>query len=392
MSDFYKALGVERDASVEAIRKAYRTLARDKHPDKGGSAEEFQVIQHAHEVLTDPDRRRMYDMTGSDSPQGGPPQGGMAAGGIPFNFMPGMGPFGIPGVNFDMSGIFGQMFGGGGSPKTRRGGNGPNKHHDIGLKLSDFYTGKDIQLKFNQARRCNPCNGSGAETSEACGPCSGSGTRNVIRQLGPGMMAHTRMACDVCNGEGRRVLRPCKSCQGKRFNEREKQLEIKILPGMREGEQIAFSGECSDTPDFDSPGDVVLTLRRVNMGAGEMDEYDWKGDDLWIRKTITYVESILGFSIVLGDHPNGASPTFVWRGGPLIHGAVLQMAEGGMPNKSGQKGTLYIQIMITPPPAVPWSSEDAAKLQSVLGGVATCVSDTPNLTLFSAESKLVVEK
>jgi DnaJ-class molecular chaperone len=161
---------------------------------------------------------------------------------------------------------------------------------------------------------------------------------------------------------------------------------------MREGEQITFSGECSDTPDFDSPGDVVLTLRRVNMGSDETDEYEWKGDDLWIRKTITYVESILGFSVVLGDHPNGASPTFVWRGGPLIHGSVLQMAEGGMPNKSGQKGTLYIQIMITPPPVVPWSSEDAAKLQSVLGGVATCVSDMPNLTLFSAESKLVVEK
>ena len=389
MSDFYKALGVERDAPVEAIRKAYRAMARDKHPDKGGSVEEFQTIQQAHEVLADPERRRMYDLTGSDAPQNGGMPGGMAAGGIPFNFMPGMGPFGIPGVNFDMSGIFGQMFGGQGGPnKTRRGGNGPSKHHDIGLKLSDFYTGKDIQLKFNQARRCSPCNGSGAETSEPCGACNGAGARNIVRQIGPGMMAQTRMACDVCSGEGRRVIRQCKQCQGKRFNEREKELAIKIVPGMREGEQVTFSGECSDTLEFDSPGDVVLTLRR----ASETDDYEWKGDDLWIRKSITFVESILGFSVVLADHPNGASPTFVWRGGPLIHGAVLQMAEGGMPRKSGIKGSLYIQVMITPPATTPWSAEDATKLQSVLGGVAATVSDAPQLSLFSAESRLVVEK
>jgi DnaJ family protein A protein 2 len=392
MPDYYKALGVERDASAETIRKAYRSLARDKHPDKGGSAEEFQVIQQAHEVLTDPDRRRMYDMTGSDAPGAPGPPGGMAAGGIPFNFMPGMGPFGIPGVNFDMSQIFGQMFGGGGPSKTRRGGTGPNKFHDVGLKLADFFTGKDIKLKFNQARRCVPCNGSGAESSESCGGCNGAGVRMITRQIGPGMMAQTRAACDVCNGEGRRTLRTCKSCQGKRFNEREKELDIKIIPGMRDGEQITFSGECSDTLDFDSPGDVVLTLRRADMGIGETDEFEWKGDDLWIRKTISFVESILGFTMTLSNHPNGESPTFVWRGGPLIHGAVLQFSEGGMPRKSGSKGTLYVQVMITPPFTTPWSAEDAAKLQSVLGGTATMVTDSPNLTLYSAESKLVVEK
>jgi DnaJ family protein A protein 2 len=390
MSDYYKALGVERDASTEAIRKAYRALARDKHPDKGGSAEEFQVIQQAHEVLSDPERRRMYDMTGSDG-GGGMPSGGMAAGGIPFNFMSGMGPFGMPGVSFDMSGIFGQMFGGGPS-KNRRGGNGPNKYHDVGLKLSDFYAGRDIKLKFNQARRCNPCSGSGAEISEPCGPCNGAGVRTVVRQIGPGMMAQTRAACDVCSGEGRRVLRQCKSCHGKRFNEQEKELNIKIIPGMREGEQISFAGECSDTPDFDTPGDVVLTLRRADMGVGETDEYEWKGDDLWIRKQITFVESILGFSLTFADHPSGTSPTFAWRGGPLIHGAVLQMVEGGMPKKSGGKGMLYIQVMITPPLVIPWLPEDAAKLQSVLGGAATTVSDAPQLMLFSADSKLVVEK
>ena len=368
-------------------------MAKVKHPDRGGDAEEFKVIQQAHEVLTDDDRRRMYDMTGSDSPQGGMPQGGMAAGGIPFHFMNGMGPFGMPGVQFDMSGLFGQMFGGQG-PKTRqrRSGNGPNKFHDIGLRLADFYSGKDIKLQFNQARRCHVCSGSGADTTEPCKTCNGTGARTVSRQIAPGMVAQTRMPCDVCNGEGTRVLRPCQPCQGKRFTENDKHLDIKILPGMRDGEQIVFSGECSDTLDYDSPGDVVLTLRRIDAGVGEVDEYEWKGDDLWIRKQISYAESVLGFQLTFGNHPNGKAPSYIWRNGPLIHGAVVQMKEAGMPKRNGGFGTMYIQVLISPPPAVAWSASDAAVLQSVLGGAAATVSDATPLELYSSESKLVVER
>jgi len=393
MPDYYKALGVDRDATPEVIRKAYRSLAREKHPDKGGNAEEFQVIQQAHEVLTDAERRRIYDMTGSDNPQGSG-MSGMAAGGIPFNFMPGMGPFGMPGVNFDFGGIFGQMFGG--QPQAQnqpRRGNGPNKHHDIGLKLSDFFKGKDIKLKFNQARRCIPCSGSGAEHSESCGQCGGSGVRTITRQIGPGMMAQTRAACDMCRGEGRKVVRSCKNCNGKRFSEQEKELAIHILPGMREGENVVFSGECSDTLEYESPGDVVLTLRRADMGIGETDEFEWKGDDLWIRKEISFAESVLGFQFEFTDHPNGSKPTFVWRNGPLIHGAALTVPSLGMPKKGGGFGNLVVQILVIPPPVVGFTAEDAAKLQSILGGTSVSLSEpAESFTLFSAQSLLTIEK
>ena len=397
MSDYYKALGVSRDASTDTIRKAYRALAREKHPDKGGNAEEFQVIQQAHEVLTDDERRRIYDMTGSDNPQAGGMggMGGMAAGGVPFHFMPGMGPFGMPGVNFDIGNIFGQMFGGGGpAQQQQRRGTGPNKHHDIGLKLSDFFKGKDIKLKFNQARRCTMCSGSGAEATESCSSCGGTGARMITRQIGPGMMAQTRAACDACRGEGRKTTRSCKSCAGKRFSEQEKELAIHILPGMKEGETIAYKGECSDSAEFESPGDVVLTLRRADMGIGETDEYEWKGDDLWIRKEITFQESVMGFQRTFADHPNEKSPTFVWNGGPLIHGAALTVPSLGMPRKSGGFGNLIVQIMVQPPPVVSWTAEDAAKLQSVLGGSSASISSEPveTFTLFSAQSLLVTSK
>jgi DnaJ family protein A protein 2 len=394
MSDLYERLGVGREASKEEIRRAYKELAKEKHPDKGGSEEEFKQIQEAHEVLADEERRRMYDMTGSTQ-EGGPGMGGMggmggmAAGGIPFHFVNGAGPFGMPGVSFDMGDMFAGMFGGvpGGRGPRRRAPRGPDKHHDIGLTLADFYKGKAIKVKFNQTRKCVACKGSGAETTEPCGACKGQGTRVMVRQLGP-MMAQTTVACDACEGSGKRVMRTCGSCHGKKFYEKEKQLDILIKPGMRDGEKMVFAGECSDSADFDAPGDVVFTLRRIDQGISETDEFEWSGDDLTVRKKVSFSESVLGFSFALENHPGGPRKV-EWRGGPLLHGATLQLASGGMPTQSGARGILFVQIFVSPPPTVPWSPEDAAKLLSVLGGTASTLgSDAEPLTIHNAEPKL----
>ena len=400
MSDLYARLGLSRDAKLEDIRRAYKDQAKVKHPDRGGNAEEFKAIQEAHEVLTDEGRRKMYDLTGSaQEGGGGGGGGGMAAGGIPFNFMGGMGPFGgmpgMPGVTFNMSEVFGNMFGGRGGPQQKtRSGRGPNKFHDVGLRLVDFYKGHEFKLRFNQSRRCTGCSGSGAETSEPCGPCNGRGIRMIHRQIGPNMIAQTQVACDNCNGDGTRTIRVCKACQGKKNTEQDKQLDVKITPGMHENDTMAFIGECSDSAEFETPGDVVLTLKRSEASVGDIGEYEWKNDDLYIRKSISYVESILGFTMTLADHPNSASPTFNWRGGPLIHGAMLKMMDYGMPKKGGSGyGNLYIQVAITPPELKPWSVEDAAKLQSVLGGPAVALGDAGlALLIHTSESQMTPGK
>jgi DnaJ family protein A protein 2 len=397
MSDLYERLGVDRDASREEIRRAYKDLAKEKHPDRGGDPEEFKRIQEAHEVLTDEDRRRMYDVTGSAAEGSGAPMSGMAAGGFPFHFMNGAGPFGMPGVAFDMGDVFSHLFGGGGpgvgaGPRRSRAPRGPNKHHDIGLSLRDFFVGKEIKLKFNQARRCTGCAGSGADSTEPCGQCGASGFKTLTRQIGPGMMAQTRIPCDGCSGEGKRVLRACGACHGKKYMEREKSLDIKIKPGMHDGQNLVFEGECSDSAEFERPGDVVLTLRRTDGGVGDMDEYEWVKDDLILRKSISYTESILGFSMVLEKHPGG-SRTVEWRGGPLIHGAMLKYTGGGMPRSGGGFGDLFIQVMIVPPPCVAWSAEDAAKLSSVFGAPVGGLSSSGSpLTLFSSDSKLTIDR
>jgi len=260
------------------------------------------------------------------------------------------------------------------------------------MGLNDFYKGKEIKLKFNQARRCSTCDGSGAAATEACGQCSATGFKTLMRAIGPGIMAQTRVPCDGCGGEGKRVLRACGSCHGKKYVEREKALEIKITPGMTDGETLVFSGECSDTPEFDRPGDVVLTLRRSDAGVGELNEYEWINNDLMIRKSVTFAESVLGFTLSLDKHPGGAR-SVSWRGGPLLHGAVLKLEGGGMPKKGGGHGALLIQVMVSAPEARAWTPEEAAKLQSVFGGIAGGLVDGgESLTLSSAESKLVVDR
>ena len=385
--DLYQRLGLARGASADEIKKAYRMLAREHHPDKGGDPEQFKAIQEAHEVLSDDRRRQVYDMTGSvnEGGGGGGGMGGMAAGGVPF-FMSQMGPFGMPGVNFDMGDLFGSMFGGGGRRPQQRGGKGPDKRQDVGLRLEQFYKGTDIKLKFNQARRCGMCNATGAETTEPCGAgCNGSGFRTVHQQIGPGMMVQSRVPCDACSGSGKRVIRACKGCQGKKFIQKEKILDIKVLPGMVIGESLTFTGECSDMLEYDTPGDVILDLKLAMDGPPK---YEWQGSDLTYKHYVSFAESILGFEVTLADHPSGESPKYSWRGGPLINGSVLKMEGGGMPKRGGGFGVLHLQICVRPPPTVAWSAEDAAKLAGVLGApsVTMATEGVKELALGTAES------
>jgi DnaJ-class molecular chaperone len=356
--DLYETLEVERGASQEDIKKAYFKAARTKHPDKGGSAEEFKEIQRAYESLSDPQRRQMYDMTGSEEGQGG---GGGFNGGNPFeHMMRGFAGAGAPGMGFhvDVGGMFEHMFQGApgaqgffGVPMTApqgpppRTGKGQSKMHEINMNLMEFYKGRELRLVFNQGRFCYACKGDGVTSFVECGACGGRGFHIQQIQLQPGMYVQTRSQCTDCGGKCRKPGPLCTVCSGSRILNREKTLDVKILPGMKEGHQFTFVGECSDQIDFAQPGDVILVLKCPDTTV-----FTWTGNDLGHEITVSWVESVTGFTRVLADHPSGLPKTIVWNGDILLNGAKLRGLGLGMPvDSSGQFGDLIVTVKVTQP-------------------------------------------
>lgn len=335
----YEKLSVDKNASSEEIKKSYHKLSKVNHPDKGGDPEKFKEIQHAYEILSDSEKRQMYDVTGSEHPE----QGG---GGMPFGFGGGM-PFGFGG---DLGAMFGNMFGGM-HPGRQRGGQkaakGPDKAQDIPLTLKDFYAGREIQMKFHQQRACGLCAAKGALKTEPCSGCRGQGMKMMMRQIGPGMIQQSMVPCADCNGEGQRILQVCHECNGKKYKTKESVITAKIEPGMADNEKLRFFGECSDSPEYEKPGDVVLTLLRTN--SGEDTDFDWQGSDLHISHSVELSEALLGFNAVIKGHPSGKMITLGWEGGPLTHDGVLVAKGLGMPvrNKKGEYGDLFVHIDIS---------------------------------------------
>jgi DnaJ family protein A protein 2 len=347
--DPYKVLGLDRSCSVGDVKKAYMKLAKTVHPDKGGNEEEFKKINAAYTVLNDEEKRHFYDMTGQMPGEEGRPnvhEVHVGGGG------PGM-PFPFP---FDVGQMFGMfnngmppgMRGGSGSQTQRKGPKGPNKIDRLPLSLEQFYYGHTINMSFDRMKLCEGCRGTGAAAKSACGSCRGSGQIHKIMQMGP-MIMNTSGPCGDCNGEGQKVTKECGQCKGKGRVPELRQLEVRIEPGMSVGEQLMFGGACSETTEYDMPGDVVIILEEAESAAGWMR----KGADLHFTAALTLAQSLVGADIVLADHPkmrDGEDEVLVHLPGPVIGGDILCVKGLGMPmhGKEGAFGNLYLTVKIFP--------------------------------------------
>lgn len=313
--DFYEILGVQKGASDDELKKAFRALAKKYHPDANPGNKEaeqtFKDVSEAYQFLSDPQKRAAYDQYGHSA----------------FDQMGGGGGYGSYGQAYDMGDIFEQFFGGGGGGFSdifgggRRSGprKGRDVQYNISIKFEEAIFGltKDITLSMDET--CETCNGSGAKPGtnpETCRKCGGSGQERVQQQTIFGVSVVTR-TCSVCGGEGKIVKDPCPKCSGKGKTKKSKTIELNIPKGIDDGQSIRISGK-GEAGDKGGPyGDLLINVRVQPHKIFTRD-----GMNLYIDVPISYVQAALGDEISI----------------PLIDGEEKQTIKSG--TQTGTRVTL----------------------------------------------------
>jgi len=296
--DYYNVLGVARNATKEDIKKAYRKLAHQFHPDKkGGDEARFKELNEAYQILSDDAKRAQYDRFGRvfDGSTGGHHHGGFEwPGGFRVEFGEDHGD-----GQHDFSDIFedfmGNIFGGGGRSKTRE-RKGKDIHMDIETTFAEsvFGTKKDIEL--TKLMRCSRCNGLGGEPGSPvhkCGTCQGAG--NVRRTHRTILGALTQVAvCTACDGTGQVPETPCSRCKGRRIEQAVERIEVFIPKGMREGEILKITGKGEASLAGGIPGDLF-----IHTFVQPQDIFRRQGDDIVMLVLVKLTQALLGDTITV---------------------------------------------------------------------------------------------
>ena len=326
--DYYEILGINRTATEVEIKKAYRKLAVQHHPDKNPddphSEEKFKEAAEAYSVLSDSQKRAAYDRFGHAGV-------GSGAGGFDAGFS------NIEDI-FDMFG-FGDMFGGRSSRRSTV-QRGSDLRYDIEISLEDAAAGKDEKLKIPRLEKCDECDGNGAEPgtqAESCITCGGSGQTRYQQ----GFFSVMR-TCPNCQGKGRIVRNPCKACSGQGRVERERNLEIKIPAGVETGSRLRVAGEGEGGVNGGPSGDLYVV---IHVKAHE--NFERQGANLYSAVPVTFAQAALGADIKVKTL-DGEEGLKIPAGTQT--GTVFRLKNHGMPNLSGRgKGDLFVAVTLVTP-------------------------------------------
>ena len=327
MASPYEILGVPKGASAEEVKKAYRSLARQHHPDGGGDEAKFKEIQGAYDVLSDPDKRKRYDTFGSGNAGGQRRPGG-----------------GFESAEFDLgdlSDLFGGIFGGRGrgGPQRNRPERGSDVEAHVSLSFEDSLQGAEVRVPVEADTACHSCGGSGAEPGTApivCPECGGRGVRAEAQGL-----FSLSQPCPRCRGNGTVIEKPCRTCHGAGRERKTKRYSVKIPAGAKDGTRIRLKGKGEPGRHGGPAGDLFVVTR---VAPSKL--YERRGADLIVDVPVSYADAALGAALEVPT-PDGPISLKVPAGSQ--HGKLLKIKGRGAPKLTGGKGDLLARLRLDVP-------------------------------------------
>lgn len=310
--DYYEVLEVNKNATDDELKKAYRKLAKKYHPDanpdnKAEAEAKFKEVNEAYETLSDPQKRRMYDQFGADGPQGFGGAGGPFGGGT-YTYQTGFDGFSDFG---DLGDIFSSFFGGGfgsGSRAARQ--NGPKKgsdlRYDLEISFEESFLGTEKYVTINRHETCSTCKGEGTKPGThpvTCSVCNGSGQIRQVQTTILGQMQTTR-TCTNCQGKGKVITNPCEDCKGKGTVRKQSRLAVKIPAGVDDNQTIVLRGEGEPGQNGGSKGDLYILIHVKTHSI-----YSRKGNNVLCDIPITFTQAALGADLKI-PMVNGKEETY----------------------------------------------------------------------------------
>jgi len=329
--DYYEILGIERSASADEIKKAYRKQALKYHPDRNPgdkeAEEKFKEVSAAYEVLSDENKRHQYDRFGHDAyTRGHRP----TAGGDPFD-------------------IFSQVFGGsifdtffgGGDPHTQAGPQaGADLRYDLQIGFEDAVFGLDRQIEIPRAETCDACRGSGCEpgtSGRACPQCHGAGQVSMAQGF-----FSVRQRCPSCRGAGKIIDAPCKQCRGEGRVQRRKTIQLHIPAGVDTGSRLRVSGEGEAGRLSGPPGDLYVVIH-----VAKHEIFQREGDDLYCEVPVQFHVAALGGKVKV---PTVSGPAELTIPKGTQSGSVFRLRDKGVPSVRGYgRGDQHVRVIVEVP-------------------------------------------
>ncbi|MFH0873669.1 MAG: molecular chaperone DnaJ [Candidatus Komeilibacteria bacterium] len=337
-ADYYKVLGVERNASQDDIKRAFRRLAHEHHPDKqGGNADKFKEINTAYQVLGNAEKRQQYDQFGAGFDQPGGGAGGFNWGGAGAQGYSQQFDFG------DIGDIFGDMFGFGSNRSNRRSG-AQDIQMEIAIGFREAYQGLEQEVNLYKNVSCHSCGGTGAEAGskvEQCSVCKGNGRVRKVQNTMLGAI-QVETICTNCQGTGEHITKPCKKCGGVGLMKEQESFRLKIPAGIRDGQTLRFAGKGERLTKEGGAGDLYVVIRVSKDTTFDRDE-----DNLLVKVNVPFTTLALGGEVAVPTI-EGSVRLKVPAG--TASGKVFSLKNKGFTKLSGRgSGDLLITVNVVVP-------------------------------------------